>query len=76
MAFNKGEFSEGDRAIIKEIAWEVGEELSRRFKEDVATQIELHTTRCEAQKFGGFKTAISAIIGGAIIAVFDWLIRK
>ena len=73
---DKDGFSEGDRAIIKEIAFEVGEVVSKKIKEDIILQIELHRTKCEAAKFGAVKTVISAVIGGTIIAVFNWLIRK
>lgn len=49
-------------------------------KEHIATQIELHEANCAAKKDVRTKTTLSNVITGtvvgAIVAFFDWIIKK
>ncbi len=64
---------EGEKAIIKAIAWEVGDALMEKFEEKLQTKIKLHSLACETTKTvnkwsGQAKTLIIGIaIGAALV---------
>lgn len=64
---------EGEKAIITEIAWKVGDALMEKFEEKLQTKIELHSLTCTTTKAViGFRGKAKALIigialGGAIV---------
>lgn len=66
---------EGTRAIIREIAWTVGNEVTSQLKEEIINQIAFHASQCEASKFRNSKAWIIGVIGGTIVALFTWLLK-
>ena len=45
-------------------------------KEFIDTQIRLHSAQCEAKKFMAIKNLVSGILGGIVVGVIIWLIKK
>jgi hypothetical protein len=72
-------FSEGDKAIIKEVAWEIGDVVVTRIKEDVSARIKLHIADCPVKdkvdalvnKSKGAWAVIIVIAGavGSVVAI-------
>ena len=63
-------FNEGERAIIEETAWRVGDKICERIKEDTRIQLRLHQSECPLSKqatfiAGGWRVAI-ALFGGIV----------
>ena len=68
--------SEGSKAVIREIAREVILEYEKVADKDTDRKIHLHLIECENGKYRKTMAAVSAIIGGGIMAFVDWLIKR
>ncbi|MDD5459412.1 MAG: hypothetical protein PHF37_08485 [Phycisphaerae bacterium] len=42
----------------------------------IANEITSHSSRCEVNKYRKTASVISAIFGGIIVAVVDWILKK
>ena len=45
-------------------------------KDMILNEIRAHSFECEARKYGKFKVFISSIVGGSIVALINWIIRR
>ena len=45
-------------------------------KEEWEKDISLHSAQCAAKKFKGVKNFICACVGGGIVAVMNWVLKK
>ncbi len=61
---------------IRLIAQEVGERYFGLMKEYVEKEVQLHAARCTAGKFSKIISIISAVIGGILVAMFNWFLQK
>jgi hypothetical protein len=61
---------------IKVIAQEVAERYFGIMKEYVAKEVQLHTANCTAGKLHKMTNFISGIIGGGIVAAFNWFLKS
>lgn len=69
--------TEGEKAIIKAVAWEVCEVIEERLTKTLQTMIDLHAANCPlkstlAEARGGWKTlvGIGTVLGG--LAALAW----
>jgi hypothetical protein len=67
---------EGTKAVIREIAREVILEHEEYLREEMSAKIHLHSIECEVKKNQKIITAVSAVIGGGIVAFVSWLLGK
>ena len=65
--------SEGDKAIVKETAWEVADAVAERIKADVTTLVDLHAASCpvkdkveEIVNKGKGAWAVVVVVAGAV----------
>jgi hypothetical protein len=61
---------------FEHIADKAAEKAMNKAKEEWQKDIELHTAQCSAKKYKGVKSLIHAGIGGGIVAVINWVVRK
>ena len=62
--------------LVELTAMKAAEIAIEKAKIEWAKDIQLHTAICEVRKYTSIKQAVSAIIGGSIVIVVDWIIRK
>lgn len=63
-------------AYIENIAERAATKAVEKAKEAWQKDIYLHVAQCAAAKYAGLKQLASAVGGGVIVAIFNWIIRK
>jgi len=65
---------------IERLAELVAIKVSERYllisKELVEDKIELHVAECSARKFSKLMGVVYAVIGGSLVAAFNWILRR
>jgi hypothetical protein len=70
------ELDEGTHAIIEKIARETAEQYLEITKELVGKELALHTANCEVAKYSRLKNVFSALLGGIVVAIANWILKK